>query len=198
MINRYYDASKGEILVDGINVKDYKEEYLRNKISIANQKAVLFKGDVKENITYGFSNIDDNDPKIAKAIEIAHTDFINEIENGIHHNVSQGGTNFSGGQKQRISIARAIFKDSEILAFDDSFSALDYKTDYLVRKSIKDNLKDKTIIIIAQRIGTIKNADKIIVLDNGEISGIGTHDELINNNSVYKEIALSQLSKEEL
>lgn len=198
LINRYYDATKGEILVDGVNVKDYKEELLRNKIAIASQKAVLFKGDVKENITYGCNNISDDDPKITKAIDIAHADFINEIENGIHHNVSQGGTNFSGGQKQRISIARTIFKDSEILAFDDSFSALDYKTDYLVRKSIKENLSDKTIIIIAQRIGTIKNADKIIVLDDGRISGIGTHDELINNNPVYKEIALSQLSKEEL
>ena len=198
LINRYYDATKGEILVDGVNVKDYKEELLRNKIAIASQKAVLFKGDVKENITYGCNNISDDDPKITKAIDIAHADFIKEIENGIHHNVSQGGTNFSGGQKQRISIARTIFKDSEILAFDDSFSALDYKTDYLVRKSIKENLSDKTIIIIAQRIGTIKNADKIIVLDDGRISGIGTHDELINNNPVYKEIALSQLSKEEL
>ena len=137
-------------------------------------------------------------PKINKSIEIAHADFINEIEDGIHHSVSQGGTNFSGGQKQRISIARTIFKDSEILAFDDSFSALDYKTDYLVRKSIKENLSDRTIIIVAQRIGTIKNADKIIVLDDGRISGIGTHEELIKNNPVYKEIALSQLSKEEL
>lgn len=198
LLNRYYDVTKGEILVDGVNVKDYKEELLRNKIAIANQKAVLFKGDVKENITYGFKDISDDDPKINKSIEIAHADFINEIEDGIHHSVSQGGTNFSGGQKQRISIARTIFKDSEILAFDDSFSALDYKTDYLVRKSIKENLSDRTIIIVAQRIGTIKNADKIIVLDDGRISGIGTHEELIKNNPVYKEIALSQLSKEEL
>lgn len=198
LLNRYYDVTKGEILVDGVNVKDYKEELLRNKIAIANQKAVLFKGDVKENITYGFKDISDDDPKINKSIEIAHADFINEIEDGIHHSVSQGGTNFSGGQKQRISIARTIFKDSEILAFDDSFSALDYKTDYLVRKSIKENLSNRTIIIVAQRIGTIKNADKIIVLDDGRISGIGTHEELIKNNPVYKEIALSQLSKEEL
>lgn len=198
LLNRYYDVTKGEILVDGVNVKDYKEELLRNKIAIANQKAVLFKGDVKENITYGFKDISDDDPKINKSIEIAHADFINEIEDGIHHSVSQGGTNFSGGQKQRISIARTIFKDSEILAFDDSFSALDYKTDYLVRKSIKENLSDRTIIIVAQRIGTIKTADKIIVLDDGRISGIGTHEELIKNNPVYKEIALSQLSKEEL
>lgn len=198
LINRFYDTTVGDVLVDGVNVKDYKDNELKNKISIATQKAVLFKGDIKENISYGFDNVSDDDPKIQKAIEVAHADFINTLDDGIHHHVAQKGTNFSGGQKQRISIARTVFKDSEILIFDDSFSALDYKTDYLVRKSLKENLSDKTIIIVAQRIGTIKNADKIIVLDDGKIVGIGKHEELLKSNQVYKEIALSQLSKEEL
>lgn len=198
LLNRFYDVTKGEIIIDGENIKNYKEEALRNKIATVAQKAVLFQGDVKENILYGCNDTKDDDPKINKAIQIAHADFIYNLENGIHHHVAQGGSNFSGGQKQRISIARAIYKDSSIIIFDDSFSALDYKTDYLVRKSIKEELKDRTIIIVAQRIGTIKNADKIIVLDDGKISGIGTHEELLNNNEIYKEIALSQLSKEEL
>ena len=174
LIPRFYDATEGEILVDGINVKDYDEKALRNKISVASQKAVLFKGSVKENIVYGQDDVDLD--KINKVLEISNSDFVNELEKGLESEVSQGGTNFSGGQKQRLSIARALYKDSEVVIFDDTFSALDYKTDMLVRKSIKENLKDKTIIIVAQRIGTIKDADKIIVLDEGKIVGKGTHE----------------------
>lgn len=199
LISRFYDVTGGEVLIDGINVKDYKIEDLRNKISIASQKAVLFKGDVKSNITYGVNElVADDDEKIRKSLEIAQANFVLETEKGLHSDVAQGGTNFSGGQKQRLSIARTIFKDSEIMIFDDSFSALDYKTDMLVRKGIKENLTDTTIIIVAQRIGTIKNADKIIVMDEGKIAGIGRHEELLETCAVYKEIALSQLSKEEL
>lgn len=196
LISRFYDVSEGEVLIDGVNVKQYKLKDLRNKISLATQKAALFKGTIKENIIYG-SNIEDN-KKIDKVIEISQSNFINDLEKGIESEVSQGGTNFSGGQKQRISIARTLYKDSEIMIFDDTFSALDYKTDMLVRRGIKENLNDKTVIIIAQRIGTIMNADKIVVLDEGKIVGMGTHKQLLENCDVYKEIALSQLSKEEL
>lgn len=199
LIPRFYDVTEGEIIIDGVNVKDYNLEVLRNKVSVASQKAVLFKGDVKSNIIYGVNEeITDDDPKIKQALEIAQAQFILEDPEGIHMEVAQGGTNFSGGQKQRLSIARTVYKESEIMIFDDSFSALDYKTDMLVRKGIKQNLTDTTVIIIAQRIGTIKNSDKIIVLDEGKIVGIGKHDELLNTCSVYKDIALSQLTKEEL
>ena len=199
LLTRYYDATEGEVLVDGINVKEYEQTTLQNKFSLVSQKAVLFKGDIKSNITYGSDEkISDDDPRIAKALEIAKADFVKELDKGIKSDVAQGGTNFSGGQKQRLSIARAIFKDSEILIFDDSFSALDYKTDMQVRQNIKTQLSDKTILIIAQRIGTIKNADKILVIDEGRIVGEGKHEYLLENCQVYKEIALSQLSKEEL
>jgi len=196
LIPRFYDVTDGEVFVDGVNVKDYDEKILRDKVSLASQKAVLFKGSIKENIAFGSDEIDEN--KINKALEISNSNFVLDLEKGIDSEVAQGGTNFSGGQKQRLSIARAIYKDAEIIIFDDTFSALDYKTDMLVRKSIKENLSDKTIIIVAQRIGTIKDADKIIVLDEGKIVGIGTHTELLNSCELYKEIALSQLSKEEL
>jgi len=196
LIPRFYDVTDGEVLVDGINVKNYSFDELNNKIAVASQKAVLFKGTIKENIVYGSEEI--NDSKIEKAIEISHSDFIKDLELGVESQVSQGGTNFSGGQKQRISIARAIYKDAEIIIFDDTFSALDYKTDMLVRQSIKRELNGTTIIIVAQRIGTIKDADKIIVLDEGRIAGMGKHEELLSSCSLYKEIALSQLSKEEL
>lgn len=198
LISRFYDVSKGEILLNGINIKDYDESVLRSKISIASQKAVLFKGDIRHNVAYGCDEDKISNENVKKALQIAHADFVDELSTGINSDVAQGGTNFSGGQKQRISIARAIYKNAEIIIFDDTFSALDYKTDMLVRKSIKDNLKNATVLIIAQRIGTIKNADKIIVLDDGKIVGSGTHDELLKNCSVYKDIALSQLSKEEL
>ena len=157
---------------------------------------MLFKGSVKENITYG-SDVIDYD-KINEVIEISQSDFIYDLDKGLDSEVAQGGTNFSGGQKQRLSIARALYKDADIMIFDDTFSALDYKTDMLIRKSIKKNLSDKTVIIVAQRIGSIKDADKIIVLDDGEIVGEGTHLELLKNCKIYKDIALSQLSKEEL
>lgn len=196
LIPRLYDVSNGEVLVDGIDVRDYDEKVLRDKISVASQKAVLFKGTIKDNITYGAKEYDEK--KLCDAIQISQSNFINDLEDGVQHEVAQGGTNFSGGQKQRISIARAIYKDAEIMIFDDTFSALDYKTDMLVRKAIKEKLDDKTIIIVAQRIGTIKDCDQIIVLDEGKIAGFGTHAQLLENCNVYKEIALSQLSKEEL
>lgn len=196
LISRFYDASSGTILIDGVDIKQYTQKQLRDKIALASQKAILFKGTIKENITYGSEVVDDE--QIQKALKIAQAKFVAKLEKGIDSEVAQGGANFSGGQKQRLSIARAIYKNSDIIIFDDSFSALDYKTDMLVRKLIKKHLKDKTVIIVAQRIGTIKNADKILVLDEGKIVGQGTHEELLNTCDVYKEIALSQLSKEEL
>ncbi len=196
LIPRFCDATSGEVLVDGVNVKDYNEKELRDKIAIASQKAVLFKGSVEQNITYGAETIDED--KISKAIDISQSNFVYELEHQLQSEVAQGGTNFSGGQKQRLSIARAIYKQAEIIVFDDTFSALDYKTDILVRKSIKENLDNVTTIIVAQRIGTIKDADKILVLDEGKIVGQGTHQQLLKECKIYKEIALSQLSKEEL
>lgn len=196
LIPRFYDVTQGEVLVDGVNVKDYPENQLRDKIAVATQKAVLFKGTIKDNIAYGSEGIDED--KLNKVIEISQSQFVNQLEDGINSIVAQGGTNFSGGQKQRLSIARALYKDAEIMIFDDTFSALDYKTDMLVRKSIKENFSDKTIIIVAQRIGTIKDVDKILVLDEGEIVGEGKHEDLLNSCPLYKEIALSQLAEEEL
>lgn len=196
LIPRLYDVTKGKVLVDGINVKYYDEKALRDKVAVATQKAVLFKGTIKDNITYDADDVDEE--KLNMALDISQSKFVQELENGVNSEVAQGGTNFSGGQKQRLSIARAIYKDAEIMIFDDTFSALDYKTDMLVRKAIRKNLKDKTIIIVAQRIGTIKDADQIIVLDEGKIVGMGTHEQLLQNCNVYQEIALSQLSKEEL
>lgn len=197
LITRFFDTTSGEVLLDGANIKDFTKTTLQKKVALAPQKAALFKGDIKSNITYGtLEEVSDDDVRITNAIEISKSDFVKEI--GLHAEVAQGGTNFSGGQKQRLSIARALFKNSEIIIFDDTFSALDYKTDMLVRKALKENLKDTTIIIVAQRIGTIKNSDQILVLDKGKTVGLGKHEDLIKNCSVYKEIALSQLSKEEL
>lgn len=196
LIPRFYDATSGEVLVNGINVLDYKVKDLRNLVAIASQKAALFKGTIKDNITYGSSTIDQE--RMDMALDIAKANFVKDLEQGVDSMVAQGGSNFSGGQKQRISIARAVYKNAPIIIFDDTFSALDYKTDMLVRKKIKENLKDTTVIIIAQRIGTIMNADKIVVLDEGKIVGMGTHEQLLQSCSIYQEIALSQLSKEEL
>lgn len=196
LIPRFYDATSDEVLVNGINVLDYKVKDLRNLVAIASQKAALFKGTIKDNITYGSSTIDQE--RMDMALDIAKADFVKDLEQGVDSMVAQGGSNFSGGQKQRISIARAVYKNAPIIIFDDTFSALDYKTDMLVRKKIKENLKDTTVIIIAQRIGTIMNADKIVVLDEGKIVGMGTHEQLLQSCSIYQEIALSQLSKEEL
>lgn len=199
LIPRFYDVKEGEILIDGLNVKEYPRETLQRKVSLAPQKAALFKGDIKSNITYGAQReIADNDPRISRALNVAKADFVDELEQGIHAEVAQGGTNFSGGQKQRLSIARAVFKDAEIMIFDDTFSALDYKTDMLVRRELHEQLAGTTVVIVAQRIGTIKNADQILVLDGGRIAGLGKHEQLMQSCPVYREIALSQLSKEEL
>lgn len=199
LIPRYYDVTGGEVLIDGVNVKEYPQAQLEKIVSIAPQKAILFMGDIKSNVTYGSKEeISDDDPRIERALKIAQADFVNELEKGIHSEVAQGGTNFSGGQKQRLSIARAVFKDANIVIFDDTFSALDYKTDMLVRKALNENLSDTTKIIVAQRIGTIKNADQILVLDSGRPVGLGKHEELLKTCPVYKEIALSQLKEEEL
>ena len=199
LIPRFYDVTSGEILVDGINVKDYQKETLNNIIGYVSQKAVIFSGTVKSNIKFGKSNNKISEKDILDAAKIAEAkEFVEKMEDTYNSHISQGGTNISGGQKQRLSIARAVAKDSEIYIFDDSFSALDYKTDAVLRYNLKKSKKDATMLIVAQRIGTIMNADKIMVLDNGKCVGIGTHKELLKNCEVYKEIALSQLSKEEL
>ena len=200
LIPRFYDVTDGEILVDGINVKDYSLELLHSKIGYVPQKAVMFNGTINYNVSYGKGkNKKINENKIKEAIEIAQgKEFVERMPDKYESNISQGGTNISGGQKQRLAIARAIARDPEIYIFDDSFSALDYKTDYLLRKELKEYTKDTTNLIVAQRIGTIMNADKIIVLENGKCVGMGTHKELLKDNDVYREIAYSQLSKEEL
>ena len=199
LIPRFYDVTDGEILVDGVNVKEYKEEVLHNKIGYVSQKAVMFNGTVESNIKYGENGKEITDKKMKEAIEVAQAEeFVLKMDKQYDSHIAQGGSNISGGQKQRLSIARAIARDPEIYIFDDSFSALDYKTDATLRKKLKKYTKDATILIVAQRIGTIMNADKIIVLDNGICVGMGTHKELLQNCEVYKEIALSQLSKEEL
>ncbi len=199
LVPRLYDATEGQVIVDGVNVKDYTTEQLNNKIGYIAQKAVLFSGTVKENITMGEKDgLKPNDEEIETAIDISQSNFINNLPEGLDSRIDQGGKNVSGGQKQRLSIARALARKPEILIFDDSFSALDYKTDKALRQALKEKAEGITCLIVAQRIGTIKNADKIIVLDSGHIVGEGTHDELMQTCSVYKEIALSQLSKEEL
>lgn len=200
LIPRFYDVSSGEILVDGINVKDYTQEALQNKIGYISQKAVLFEGDIYSNIAYGKKEEGEYSlEQVKKAIRIAQSEsFVLEKEGQYEATVAQRGSNFSGGQKQRLSIARAIAKNPEIMIFDDSFSALDYQTDANLRKALKEEMTDTTVLIVAQRIGTILHADQIVVLDQGECVGIGTHQELMENCQVYQEIAYSQLSKEEL
>ena len=200
LIPRFYDVSKGSILVDGVDVKEYKQEFLHNKIGYIPQKAVMFSGTVKENVLYGDNGKKDiNDKELIEVLKIAQGyEFVSRMEEGINSHIAGGGTNISGGQKQRLAIARAIARHPEIYIFDDSFSALDYKTDFILRQELKKYMKDATTLIVAQRIGTIKDADKIIVLDSGKVVGEGTHKELLKNCEVYKEIALSQLSKEEL
>ena len=199
LIPRFYDVTEGEVLVNGVNVKDYKLESLYNYIGYIPQKAVIFSGTVSENVSYGKGKSKITKEDIHKAIEIAQgKEFVEKMPEKYDSYLAQRGTNISGGQKQRISIARAIARNPEIYIFDDSFSALDYKTDYKLRKELKKYTKEATTFIVAQRIGTIMNADKIIVLDEGTCVGIGTHKELLKNCGVYKEIALSQLSEEEL
>jgi ATP-binding cassette subfamily B protein len=200
LIPRFYDVTDGEVLVDGINVKEYSQELLHNKIGYVSQKAVIFNDTVSNNIAYGDNGKGKiEEEKIIKAIEVAQgKEFVEKMEDGYNTQMAQGGTNVSGGQKQRLSIARAIARDPEIYIFDDSFSALDYKTDSVLRKELKNYTGDRTTLIVAQRIGTIMNADKIIVLDDGKCVGQGTHKELLKNCEVYKQIALSQLSQKEL
>ena len=200
LVPRFYDVTEGEVLVDGVNVKEYTTEALNNKLGYVPQKAVMFTGTVEENVSYG-----DNGKgkikldKVKEAIKVAQgKDFVEKMEDNYQAHIARGGTNVSGGQKQRLAIARAIARDPEIYIFDDSFSALDYKTDATLRKELKKYTKDATSMIVAQRIGTIMYADKIVVLDEGECVGIGTHKELLKTCEVYKEIALSQLSEEEL
>lgn len=200
MIPRFYDATKGEVLVDGVNVKEYTQKALRNKIGYVSQKAVLFTGSIKSNVAYGDNGTKDfTDDDVKQAIETAQAkEFVDKTEGGVDAFVAQGGSNFSGGQKQRLSIARAICRHPEILIFDDSFSALDYKTDRVLRDTLRKTCADATRFIVAQRIGTIRDADKIIVLDDGKIAGMGKHNELMETCEVYRQIAYSQLSKEEL
>lgn len=200
LIPRFYDATEGEVLIDGINVKDYTQEALHNKLGYVPQRAVLFSGTVTSNVSYGDNGQEQADADaIHQAVSIAQAeDFVGQMEGAYDAAIAQGGSNVSGGQKQRLSIARAICRDPEIYVFDDSFSALDYKTDRVLRSALKQNTNGATSMIVAQRIGTIMDADKIIVLDNGKVAGMGTHRELLKTCPVYLEIAESQLSKEEI
>ena len=200
LIPRFYDTTEGDVLVDGVDVREYDQKSLRNKIGYVSQKATLFTGTIRSNVAYGDNgqakaSVED----VRDAVDIAQaSEFVNGLEEKEDAYVAQGGSNFSGGQKQRLSIARAIARKPEILIFDDSFSALDYKTDRILRKTLDEECKGTTRIIVAQRIGTIRDADKIIVLEDGQIAGMGRHEELMQNCEVYQQIALSQLSREEL
>jgi len=199
LVPRFYDVSGGEVLVDGRNVKEYKQKSLRNKIGYISQKATLFSGTIASNVAFGDSNTQIANEDVENAIKTAQAwEFVKNKESGVDSYIAQGGANLSGGQKQRLSIARAIARKPEILIFDDSFSALDYKTDKMLRDALDKECKDSTRIIVAQRIGTIRDADRIIVLDEGKIVGQGKHAELMQNCDVYRQIAYSQLSKEEL
>lgn len=199
LIPRFYDATEGEVLVDGVNVKNYKFDTLYDKLGYVTQKAVLFAGSIRKNVFFGESAAPESDEELKNAIELSQAEeFVDKLPDGTEHMISQMGRNVSGGQKQRLSIARALSRKPEILVFDDSFSALDYKTDAKLREGLNEKLKDTTKIIVAQRISTIRHADKIIVLDRGEAVGMGTHEELMKSCDVYKEIALSQLSAAEL
>lgn len=196
LLPRFYDVTGGSITIDGVDIRDLSLHELRDKIGFVPQKGILFTGSIKENIRYGNKKVKDID--IINALAVAQADFIKNLKGGVNYKIAQGGTNVSGGQKQRLSIARAIAKNPNIYVFDDSFSALDFKTDAKLRQELSKIVKNKTVLIVAQRISTIMNADKIIVLNEGNIVGIGTHKELMKKCKIYKEIALSQLSKEEL
>ena len=200
LVPRFYDATEGEVLVDGVNVKEYDVAFLNNKLGYIPQKAVMFDGTVASNVAYGDNGKGETtEQQIKEAVRVAQgAEFVEQMEDQYNTHIAQGGTNISGGQKQRLAIARAIARDPEIYIFDDSFSALDYKTDSVLRKELKKYTKNATNLIVAQRIGTIMNADKIIVLDEGKVAGMGTHKELLQTCDVYKQIALSQLSQEEL
>lgn len=196
LIPRFFDTTFGEVLVDGKNVKEYSKKALNDKIGFVPQKGILFRGTIEENIKYGAEDISED--KVKECLKVAQASFVNKLDGGLKYEIAQGGTNVSGGQRQRLCIARAIAKDPEIYVFDDSFSALDYKTDRALRKALAKYTKDATKVIVAQRVGTIMDADKIVVLDSGRMVGVGTHKELMRDCEVYREIALSQLSKEEL
>lgn len=199
LVPRFYDVTSGQVLVDGVDVREYALHELREKIGYVSQKAVLFSGDISKNIAYGDMSVAVTEADIEEAVKTAQSaDFVAELEGGIRAYVAQGGSNFSGGQKQRLSIARAIASKPEILIFDDSFSALDYKTDRALRAALDEHCADSTRLIVAQRISTIRTADLIVVLDQGRVVGQGTHEELLKKCEVYKQIALSQLSEEEL
>ena len=200
LIPRFYDATSGEVLVDGVNVKDYTQVNLRNKIGYVPQRAVMFTGTVNSNVNYGYNGKKEpTKEKIKEAVKVSQAqEFVEKMENQYDASIASGGTNISGGQKQRLAIARAIARNPEIYIFDDSFSALDYKTDSKLRKELKKYTGDATVIIVAQRIGTIISADKIVVLDNGKCVGVGTHKQLLKTCDVYREIALSQITEEEL
>ena len=197
LLPRFYDASEGQVLVDGVDVKEYREKSLNDKLGYVPQKSLLFFGSVKDNIVYG-SEGKISDEKVEEALKVAQADFVFGLPEKTDYHIAQGGKIVSGGQRQRLSIARAIAKNPEIYIFDDSFSALDYKTDSALRAALKEYTKDATSIIVAQRIGTIMDADQIIVLEEGRIAGKGTHRELMQNCPLYREIAFSQLSAEEL
>ena len=199
LIARFYDATEGQVLVDGVDVKDYSFQALYDRVGYVTQKAVLFSGDIRSNVLFGESRGGRTDGDVRRALELAQaSEFVDKLPEGLDAPIAQGGANVSGGQKQRLSIARALARKPEILVFDDSFSALDYRTDAKLRAGLDRQLKDTTRIIVAQRIGTIRNADKIIVLDEGKVVGMGTHDQLIQTCPTYQEIARSQLSQEEL
>ena len=199
LIPRFYDATQGQVLVDGVDVKDYTFDALYDKLGYVTQKAVLFSGSIRDNVFFGQSSAADDDAALRSAIDLAQAgEFVDKLPEGADYHIAQMGRNVSGGQKQRLSIARALARRPEILIFDDSFSALDYRTDAKLREGLEHSLRDTTKIIVAQRISTIRHADKIIVLDRGEAVGMGTHEELMNSCDVYREIALSQLSASEL
>ncbi len=199
LIPRFYDATAGEVLVDGVNVRDYTFDALYDKLGYVTQKAVLFSGTIRDNVLFGESAAETQDAELKQAIELSQAkEFVDKIKEGTEYEIAQLGRNVSGGQKQRLSIARALARKPEILIFDDSFSALDYRTDALLREGLSRQLRDTTKIIVAQRISTIRHADNILVLDRGKIVGMGRHEELMQSCKVYQEIAASQLSAEEL
>lgn len=199
LIPRFYDATEGQVLVDGVDVREYNQKALRDKIGYVSQKAILFSGTVSTNVAYGDMGENMTGDQVRRGVRIAQAEeFVQKMDGTYDAHIAQGGSNVSGGQKQRLSIARAIARNPEIYIFDDSFSALDYKTDRILRNALKKEIKDATMLIVAQRIGTIKDADRIIVLDDGKVAGMGTHEELLKNCRTYQEIAYSQLSKEEL
>jgi ATP-binding cassette subfamily B protein len=197
LIPRFYDIDSGHLLVDGVDVREMPQEHLRSKIGFMPQKAVLFSGTIAENIRYGKE--DATDEEVRHAADVAQaTEFISEMQDGFNSVIAQGGTNVSGGQKQRLSIARALVRKPEIYVFDDSFSALDFKTDAKLRAALKQETRESTVLIVSQRVSTIMDADQIIVLNEGRIAGIGTHRDLMRSSEVYREIVSSQLSMEEI